>query len=98
VAAPAFIGDEVTASAWRLIGVRTTAVDAGGADAAFESAIGNDGLLLITAACAAELDSERLDAALRQAQPLILIVPDAANRLAPPDLDSEVDRVLGIEQ
>jgi vacuolar-type H+-ATPase subunit F/Vma7 len=98
VAAPAFIGDEITASAWRLIGVRTTAVDAGGAAAAFDSAIGKDGLLLITATCAAELDSERLDAALRQAQPLILIVPDAASRLTPPDLDSEVDRVLGIEQ
>lgn len=98
MAAPAFIGDEITASAWRLIGVRTTAVDVGGAAAAFDSAIGKDGLLLITAACAAELDSDRLDAALRQAQPLILIVPDAASRLTPPDLDSEVDRVLGIEQ
>ncbi len=98
MAAPAFIGDEVTASAWRLIGVRATAAEAGGAAAAFESVIGNDGLLLVTAACAVELDSERLDAALRQAQPLILIVPDAANRLLPPDLDREVDRVLGIEQ
>jgi vacuolar-type H+-ATPase subunit F/Vma7 len=98
VPAPAFIGDAITASAWRLIGVHTTAVEAGKAAEAFDSAIGYDGLLLITAACAAELDSDRLDAALRQARPLILIVPDAANRLAPPDLDSEVDRVLGIEQ
>ncbi len=98
MAVPAFIGDEITASAWRLIGVRATAAEAGGAAAAFDAAIGNDELLLITAACAAELDSERLDAALRQAHPLILIVPDAANRRAPPDLAREVDRVLGIEQ
>ena len=43
-------------------------------------------------------NGDRLDAALRRADPLILVVPDAANRLAPPDLDREVDRVLGIEQ
>jgi vacuolar-type H+-ATPase subunit F/Vma7 len=90
VTVPAFIGDEVSATAWRLIGVRATAVDKGNAAEAFEAAL--------TAACAAELDSEGLDAALRNAKPLILLVPDAANRIAPPDLDKEVDRVLGIEQ
>ena len=95
---PAFIGDEVSATVWRLIGVRATAVDKGNAAEAFEAALGETGLLLVTAACAAELDSEGLDAALRNAKPLILLVPDAANRIAPPDLDKEVDRVLGIEQ
>lgn len=95
---PAFIGDGVSATAWRLIGVRATAVDKGNVAAAFERELGEPGLLLITAACAAELDGEQLDAAVRQARPLILVVPDTANRLAPPDLDSEVDRVLGIEQ
>lgn len=95
---PAFIGDEVTATAWRLIGVRATAVDEGNVAPAFEAALGDTGLLLITAACAAEIDADRLDAAVRRADPLILVVPDAANRLAPPDLDREVDRVLGIEQ
>jgi hypothetical protein len=29
---------------------------------------------------------------------MVLVVPDAANRLGPPDLDGNVDRVLGIEQ
>jgi vacuolar-type H+-ATPase subunit F/Vma7 len=98
VSVPAFIGDEITATAWRLLGVRATAVDAGNAAQAFEAALGDTGLLLITAACAAEIDRERLDEATRRADPLILVVPDAANRLAPPDLDREVDRVLGIEQ
>jgi hypothetical protein len=53
---------------------------------------------MVTAACAAELDADRLDAAIRDGRPLILLVPDAASRIAPPDLDKEVDRVLGIEQ
>ncbi len=96
--APGFIGDEITASAWRLIGLRATAVDSSTLPAAFEAALADEGLLLVTAACAAEFDSERLDAVLRQAQPLILVVPDAVNRVAPPDLGREVDRVLGIEQ
>lgn len=95
---PAFIGDEITATAWRLVGVRATAVDEADAAQAFEAALGGTGLLLITAACAAGMDGDRLDAAMRRAEPLILVVPDAANRLAPPDLDREVDRVLGIEQ
>ena len=38
------------------VAVEATCGGPGGAAAAFESAIGNDGLLLITAACAAELD------------------------------------------
>jgi vacuolar-type H+-ATPase subunit F/Vma7 len=80
------------------VGVRATAAESGKVPAAFEAALAEDGLLLITAACAAELDSERLDAAMRRARPLVLIVPDAANRLAPPELGREVDRVLGIEQ
>jgi vacuolar-type H+-ATPase subunit F/Vma7 len=98
VIAPTFIGDEVTASAWRLTGARATAVESGMVQEAFEAALANDGLLLITTACAAELNSERLDAAMRQARPLVLVVPDAADRIAPPELDSEVERVLGIEQ
>ena len=96
--APAFIGDEVSAAAWRLIGVRAMAVDKGNVAAAFEGEMGVPGVLMITAAFAAELEGERLDAAVRDARPLILVVPDVANQLAPPDLDSEVDRVLGIEQ
>lgn len=95
---PVFIGDEVTASGWRLIGVRSISVQGDGIVKAFDEALRDAELLLITAACAAGLDSERLDAAVRRAQPLVLIVPDAANRLAPPDLDRAVDRVLGIEQ
>lgn len=95
---PVFIGDEVTASGWRLVGVRAIAVDADTVAQAFEAALGDTDLLLITAASAAGLDAARLDAAVRRAQPLVLVVPDAAERLAPPDLDRQVDRVLGIEQ
>jgi vacuolar-type H+-ATPase subunit F/Vma7 len=98
VTIPAFVGDEVTASAWRLIGARTLVADGDGAVKAFDAALGDAELVLITAAFAAALDSQKLDAAVRRARPLVLVVPDAANRVAPPDLDKAVDRVLGIEQ
>jgi vacuolar-type H+-ATPase subunit F/Vma7 len=98
VAAPVFIGDEVSASAWQLIGARTIVADREAVADAFDAVPGDTQLLLISAACAAGLDSVRLDAAVRRARPMVLVVPDIANRLAPPDLDSKVDRVLGIEQ
>jgi vacuolar-type H+-ATPase subunit F/Vma7 len=98
VAVPVFIGDEVSASGWRLIGVHTIVADCDDAAGAFDAVPGDTELLLVTAVCAAGLESGRLDAAVQRGKPMVLVVPDAANRLGPPDLDSKVDRVLGIEQ
>jgi vacuolar-type H+-ATPase subunit F/Vma7 len=98
VALPVFIGDEVSASGWRLAGVRTIVADRDAAAGAFDAVPADTELLLITAACAAGLHGERLAAAVRSGKPMVLVVPDAANRLLPPDLDDKVDRVLGIEQ
>ncbi len=95
---PVFVGDEVTASAWRLIGVRTIVVQGDAVAGILDTRLEDTALLLITTACAARLDGEQFAAVLRRARPLVLVVPDAANRLALPDLDREVDRVLGIEQ
>ena len=95
---PVFIGDEVTAAAYRLVGLRTHVIENGAVLGAFEQACDDADLLLITAACVSELGSDRLDAAMRRGKPLIVIVPDAARRTMPPDLDKEVERVLGIEQ
>lgn len=94
---PLFIGDEVTAAAYRLAGVRTLIADKDTLATTFDEALKDTNLLLITAVCAAELPTGRIDSAMRTADPLVLIVPDAANRIAPPDLGREVDHVLGIE-
>jgi vacuolar-type H+-ATPase subunit F/Vma7 len=93
---PLFIGDEVTAAAYRLAGARTVIPDAGSVLKVLEAVIGETKFLVITAACAAELPREWLASAVRRAEPLVLIVPDIANRAAPPDLVGKVDRVLGI--
>lgn len=94
---PLFIGDEVTAAAYRLAGLRTLVADKDTLARNFDAALEEATLVFITAACAAELPTGRIESAMRTAEPLVLIVPDAANRVAPPDLGRAVDRVLGIE-
>jgi vacuolar-type H+-ATPase subunit F/Vma7 len=98
VTAPVFIGDEVTAAGYRLAGARTRCPAPGQVQNAFEEALADADFVLITAALAAEITEDRLDQALHSAEPLVLVVPDAANRMRPSDLSAEVDRVLGIER
>ena len=93
-----FIGDEVTAAAFRLAGVTTQAPKISDVRRVFETAFDEADLVLITADYAGELDQESLHAAIRRADPLVLVVPDGGNRYRPEDLDARVDRVLGIEQ
>lgn len=95
--APFFIGDEVTAAGYRLAGARTLVPAPDEMPAAFTAALEQAEIVFITAASAEYLDGKRLDAAIRRADPLILVVPDAAGRTAPPDTGASVDRVLGIE-
>lgn len=94
--APVFIGDEVTAAGYRLAGVRVLVPGEGAEADVFASALNGTELLLITAMSAARIPERQLRDALSRAEPLIAIVPDAANRVAVPDIAGEVDRALGI--
>lgn len=97
MAAPLFIGDEVTAAGYRQAGARTIVPPSGGVQSAFEAALQATDLLFITSACAAEIPAPLLDRATRAGEPLVLLVPDAGGRAMPADLSAEVDRALGIE-
>jgi vacuolar-type H+-ATPase subunit F/Vma7 len=97
VIVPVFLGDEVTAAAYRLIGIRVHVVQDGNAGAVLDSVPEDTGLLLITATCATKIGSERIDAMMRRGRPLVAVVPGVAERAALPDLDKEVERALGIE-
>ncbi len=98
MAAPVFIGDEVTAAGYRLAGARILTPVPGAVQGAFEEAMNDADFVLITAACAAELVEADLDRAIRRGEPLVLVVPDAAISIEPADPSIEVDRVLGIER
>lgn len=94
---PLFIGDEVTAAAYRLAGLDTQVVAATAAEAALQQARTQERpLILITAECAAAIAASRLDAALAAFRPPILIVGDAADRVALPDFARRARAVLGI--
>lgn len=95
--APVFIGDEVTAAAYRLAGMDARVPNAGELPRVFERAVGEAPLLIITADHAALLPGDTLERAVRRADPPIVVVPDGGHRNLPVDLDSKVDRVLGIE-
>ena len=93
-----FIGDEVTAAAFRLAGMAAQAPKISDVARAFEDAAGKADLVIIAADYARGIDKESLRAAIRAADPPILVVPDGGNRYQPEDLDARIDRVLGIER
>jgi vacuolar-type H+-ATPase subunit F/Vma7 len=91
-----FIGDEVTAAAWRLAGMRTRVPEKSALQRVFDEAMGDSDLVVIAANYAALLPPDALRHATRRADPLILVVADGGNRHVPEDLAGRVDRVLGI--
>jgi len=98
MSAPVFIGDEVTAAGYRLAGARVVVPEPGHAADALAGALASAELVLLTAACAAGVPEGQLDRAMRAAAPPIIVVPDVAGLAEPPDLATEVDRALGIDQ
>lgn len=96
--APIFIGDEVTAAAYRLAGTDARVTEPDKVAGVFGNAVGEAELVIITADLAAALPGDALTEAIRRADPLIVVVPDGGNRRMPQDLDTRVERVLGIEQ
>ena len=93
-----FIGDEITAAAYRLAGVITRVPELGDVARVFDAAADEAGLVIIAADFAAALPADTLSDAVRRADPLVLVVPDGGHRHMPEDLAGRVDRVLGIER
>ncbi len=95
--APIFIGDEVSASAYRLGGarVRVTSADEVAADLAW--ACREAELVLITAEFAARLPSDELVKTQSLLRPLVLVVPDVRGRTPLPDLSQWIRAQLGLE-
>ena len=94
---PLFIGDEVTAVAYRLAGLDVEIAQPSAAAARLAAARRRaPPLILITAACAEAIAPDELDAALAVFAPPIMIVPDAVAARPGPDLAARVDATLGI--
>ncbi len=93
-----FIGDEITAAALRIAGVTVQVPAMSDVPRTFEQAVDDAELVIITARYARAMDEASLRAAIRRADPLVLVMPDGGNRYPPEDLEPRIDRVLGIER
>lgn len=93
---PFYIGDEVSAMAWRLAGLR---VQVPGKTEILETvrrSCEQASLVLISAAMAGQLPEKERDDLLAQVTPPVVIVPDLRSHAALPDLITRLRRQLGV--
>jgi vacuolar-type H+-ATPase subunit F/Vma7 len=92
-----FIGDELTATGFRLTGVETLSPDPSEAANAFESVRPRAALVVLTAEYAAHIPAETLEAALVGEAPTVAVIPDVRARIEPPSPARRMKSILGIE-
>ena len=93
-----YIGDEATATGFRLAGVDTRVTAAGDAAAMWRQALTErPDCVLLDGALVDYVPAAELERALVAVSPLCAVVPDVRGRNAPPDLARTVRNALGIE-
>lgn len=93
----AFIGDELTATGYRLAGARVFIVPPEGAGEALAEARATASLVLVAPSHALAVPGAQLAAALASFRPLTMVVDDILGRDAPPDIEQAMRRALGVE-
>jgi vacuolar-type H+-ATPase subunit F/Vma7 len=97
VPAPIFIGDEISATAYRLAGATTRVPSVNEMSTVLEWACSRSDLVLITAEYAQHLPEEELARARALMSPLVVLVPDVCDRVPLPDLAKQLRSQLGVE-
>ena len=97
MAAPVYLGDEVSAAGFRLAGVRVRVPPRGDETTALSSARADAPLVLVAATVAARVAGRELRVALAAVTPLVLIMPDLDGGTPVPDLAQRLRRQLGLE-
>ena len=92
-----FIGDEISATGFRLAGVSVRVPLAGEEQNELAEALSSAELVLITETLARRLQPTILAQYQALSQPILGVVPDIADRRCPEDLAVEVRRHLGIQ-
>ena len=93
---PVFVGDEVSATGYRLAGLR---VRVPGEDDLYDTireVCHHAPLVLISAEVAQRLPPDQLDACLARITPPVVIVPDVRGYTPVPDLATRLRRQLGV--
>jgi vacuolar-type H+-ATPase subunit F/Vma7 len=97
MAAPVYLGDEVSAAGYRLAGARVRVPQPGAEAAELAGARADAPLVLVSAAVAARIGVRELQQALAALSPLVVIVPDLDGQAPMPDLAARLSSQLGIE-
>lgn len=92
-----FIGDELTATGFRLTGIETMTPAPDAVANALAEARRRAELVIMTAELARQMPPSELEAALLSEAPIITVIPDILHRASPPDLVRRIRGVLGIE-
>jgi vacuolar-type H+-ATPase subunit F/Vma7 len=92
-----FIGDELTATGFRLTGLETLTPKPADVAAAFAESRRRAGLVIVTAECARHIPQDSLEAAFSADAPTVTVVPDVLGRVEPASLARRMKSILGIE-
>lgn len=92
-----FIGDELSATGFRLAGIETVVPEPDAAASALAEARTRAALVIMTAELARQVPLHELEAAMLAEAPTLAIVPDVRFGAPLPDLAGRLRRVLGIE-
>lgn len=91
-----FIGDEVSAAAYRLCGIEVHVADSVNALSLIKSSCERADLVLVSSSTAQHIRVTELDALLANIQPPVLVVPDVCGRQHVPDISSRINKQLGL--
>jgi vacuolar-type H+-ATPase subunit F/Vma7 len=97
MAAPVYLGDEVSAAGFRLAGLQVRMPQRGDETAALSAARADAPLVLVSATIAARVAERELRTALAALTPLVLVVPDIDGATPVPDLALRLRIQLGLE-
>lgn len=97
MAAPVYVGDEVTAAGFRLAGLDTLVPAHGEEATALADACARAPLVLLCAAVAQRIGEATVRERVIACQPPVAIVPDLAGAAPLPDLATRLRRQLGLE-
>lgn len=96
MAQPCYIGDEVSALAWRLAGLQVHVPKDEELLTLVRRSCDEASLVLVSAAVAQRLPDTELDALLARVRPAVVIVPDVRGQATLPDLSIRLRRQLGV--
>lgn len=97
MAGTVFIGDELSATGWRIAGVDVATPSPAEVGGIFAEARRRADLVVVTAALARSIAPADLEAAILAETPIVAVIDDILGRVPPPDLAGRLRSTLGIE-